>query len=214
MSSSGPMRTAAFGRLAGLLAYFVGIGGLVYGILFAYIVRGAPGWVARVWLLLAVLGGLAATGVLVGLYERVKETEEAVALWALLLGVVAGLGQMLNSSVGLGYSFNPAPVGVFVSEPDPLGVLRFGLNGVALFLFGWLMARGKNFPRALGYLAEVGGLLLLVIYAGRVTGIIDPAERITLIPPLLYGLVVHPILYVWLGRALGRRSAEASAEPR
>jgi hypothetical protein len=43
-------------------------------------------------------------------------------------------------------------------------------------------------------------------YVGRLTGVIDPADRITLIPPLLYGLLLHPVLYVWLGIVLWRRA--------
>jgi len=178
------------------------VGGLVYGALFAYIVAGAPTWVLRTWLILAILGGLASTGVFVALYERLNATAGAVARWALLLGVVAGLGQMLNASVGLGFEVNPPPDGAFISEPDPLGILRFGLNGVALFLFGWAIVRSAALPRGLGYLAEVGGVLLVTVYVGRLTGIIDPATRLTLIPPLLYGLAVHPVLFVWLGRLL------------
>jgi hypothetical protein len=190
-------------RLGGILSIFVGVGGLLYGILFAYIVAGSPTWVSRTWLVLAMLGGLAVTGVFVALYQQLSPVDHAIALWAALLGVVAGLGQMLNASVGLGYALNPAPEGAYVSEPDPLGILRFGLNGVALLIFAWVMLRSE-LPKGLTYLAEVGGVLLVVMYLGRLTGIIDPAERITLIPPIVYGLLVHPVLYAWLGRELLR----------
>lgn len=206
-SQAGPMRPddEPLERLGGALATFVGAGGLVYGLLFAYIVAGAPTWVLRTWLVFAVLGGLAVTGVFATLYERLRGASGgAVARWALLLGVVAGLGQMLNASVGLGYELNPPPEGAFISEPDPLGVLRFGLNGVALYLFGWAIVRSRRVPSALGLLAQAGGVLLVLVYVGRLTGIIDPVDRLTLIPPLLYGLFVHPILYVWLGRVLSR----------
>jgi hypothetical protein len=201
-------RDPSFDRFGAWLAISVGVGGLVYGALFAYIVAGAPTWILRTWLGLAILGGLAATGVFVALFERLDGAGGAVARWALHLGVVAALGQLLNASVALGFDVNPPPEGTFISEPDPLGILRFGLNGVALFLFGWAMVRSSALPRALGYLAEFGGVLLVAIYVGRVTGIIDPADRLTLIPPLLYGLAVHPILYVWLGRLLWVGSEE------
>jgi hypothetical protein len=196
-----------FERVAGALAVFVGVGGLVYGILFAYIVTGAPDAVVTTWTTLAVLGGLAVTGVFAGTYERLRGTAgEAVARWAVLLGVAAGVGQMLNAAVALGYELNASAEGAIPDGPDPLGVLRFGLNGVALFLFGWAMGRDAGFPRVLAYVAEVAGVVLVVTYIGRLTGVIDPAERITLIPPLLYGLLLHPVLFVWVGVELWRRN--------
>jgi hypothetical protein len=206
-------REGFFDRLGGALAISVGLGGLAYGILFAYIVEGAPVGVVRAWLVLAILGGLAVTGVFVAIHECLRGRDGAVSRWALLLGVVAGLGQMLNASVALGYELNPPPDGAVPAGPDPLGILRFGLNGVALFLFGLAMARTKRFPNALRYLAESGGVLLVVSYVGRLTGIIDPADRITLLPPLLYGVFVHPIFYVWLGRVLRGRQGEVGASP-
>jgi hypothetical protein len=145
-----------FERFGGFLAAFVGVGGLVYGILFAYIVEGAPSGVVTTWLVLAVLGGFAVTGVFAAVYEPLRDTEAgAVARWALLLGAVAGLGQMLNASVALGFELNPPAEGAVPEGPDPLGILRFGLNGVAVFLFGWAMTRSDRFPKALAYLAEV-----------------------------------------------------------
>jgi hypothetical protein len=202
----GTVNTTSFYRLAGWLATFIGIGGLAYGILFASIVEGASGAVLNTWFVLAILGGLAATGLYVALYERLRDVSPAVALLALLLGVAAGLGQMLNASVALGYATEAAvsPPGDFDGTPDPLGILRFGIQGIALFLFGWLLAKDRQLPKALGLLAQFAGFLLVVMYVGRLAEIIDPAERITLIPPLLYGLLVHPVFYVWLGRELLR----------
>ncbi|MGH2694783.1 MAG: hypothetical protein ACRDJJ_08190, partial [Actinomycetota bacterium] len=178
---------ASFYSLSGWLSFFVGLGGLVYGILFATIVEGASGAVVNTWLLLAIFGGLASSGLFVALYERLRDVSHSVAVWALLLGVTGAIGQMVNASVALGYvtEATPGPPGGFGGSPDPLGILRFGLNGVALFLFGWLLAKDRELPKALGYLAQLGGVLLVMMYAGRLAEIIDPAERITLIPPLL-----------------------------
>lgn len=205
----------SFQRFAGASAMFVGIGGLVYGILFAYIVAGTSRGVLMTWFALAIFGGLAVTVVFVALQERLRVVDRAVAVWALLLGVVAGLGQMLNASVALGYRLDSSapPPGNFDGTPDPLGLLRFGLNGVALFLFGWLMTRGGDLPKALGYLAQIGGVLLVVMFVGRLTGFINPDTRVTLIPPFVYGFAVHPLFYLWLGRHLLRPSVTAAAEP-
>ncbi|MCA1675440.1 MAG: hypothetical protein LC799_25730, partial [Actinobacteria bacterium] len=45
-------------RVAGPLARAVGVGGLLYGLLFVWIVQGAPDWVPEVWHALLVVGGL------------------------------------------------------------------------------------------------------------------------------------------------------------
>src|SRR5919198_3286069 len=203
-----PVDGTSFSRVGAFLAAFVGVGGLVYGILFALILKGTSTNVLRAWLVLAILGGLAVTGVFVALFERLRLTDPPLAMWALLLGVAAGLGQMLNASVALGYQiYVTPPPGTFEGTPDPVGILRFGLNGVALFLFGSVMVRARDFPRALGLLADAGGLLLVVMYVGRLAGFINPATKVTLIPPFLYGFVIHPVFYVWMARHLLRPQA-------
>jgi hypothetical protein len=146
---------------------------------------------------------LLATPVTVVLYLRLRDIDRGFALLALLLGLAAAFGQLENSGLGLGNELTPE-LG-HDAAPDPYGLFRFGLLGVALFIVGWLMTRGGGFPRGLGILGEVGGVLLVLVYLGRLTGVIDPATKITVLPPVLYGVVVHPIFYVWLGRVLRRR---------
>jgi hypothetical protein len=142
----------------------------------------------------------------VALYYRLRDTDRGFALLALLLGLAAALGQFENSALGLGGALTPE-IGAEGAAADPFGAFRFGLAGVALFLVGWLAVRGGALPRGLGYLAEAGGILLALVYLGRLTGVIDPATRITVLPPVLYGVVVHPVLYVWLGLVLRRTAA-------
>jgi hypothetical protein len=188
-------------RFAGLSAILVGVGGLAYGILFGAIVLGAPDAVSRVWLALGILGALFAIPVTVALYYRLRDTDRGFALLALLLGTFAALGQLENSALGLGNEITPELGGI---AADPYGAFRFGLLGVALLVVAWLVRRGGALPRGLGYLAALGGALLVIVYLGRLTGVIDPATKATVIPPVLYGLIVHPALYVWLGVILRR----------
>jgi hypothetical protein len=201
------MRT--YDRFAGTCAILVGVGGLLYGVLFGAIVLGASRPVAIAWLTLGLVGALLAAPVSVALYYRLRDTDRGFALLALLLGLAAALGQLENSALGLGGALTPEFAGPG-TPADPFGVFRFGLAGVALFVVGWLVVRGGALPRGLGYLAQVGGILLALVYVGRLTGVIDPATRITVLPPVLYGVVVHPILYVWLGVVLRRTAANAS----
>lgn len=196
----------AFQGFAGISAVLVGLGGLVYGLLFGAIVYDAGRGVQLAWLTLGLVGAALATPVVVALYYRLRDTDRGFALLALLLGVVAAAGQLENSALNLSLELVPELGGAPI---DPSGVLRFGLLGVSLFIVGWLMVRSGAFPKGLGYLGEVGGILLVLIYVGRVTGVIDPATKFTVIPPVLYGVVIHPIFYVWLGRLL-RREAETA----
>jgi hypothetical protein len=58
-----------------------------------------------------------------------------------------------------------------------------------------------------------GGGLLVLIYFGRLYDFITPASHTSLIPPFLYGFVVHPIFYGALGLILwrdGRRPVVAA----
>jgi hypothetical protein len=198
------MRT--FDRFAGTSAILVGLGGLVYGVLYGAIVLGASRPVRITWLAVGLLGALLTTPVLVALYYRLRDTDRGFALLALLLGLAAALGQFENSALGLGNELAPE-IGVEGAASDPFGVLRFGLAGVALFIVGWLIRQGGALPRGLGSLASAGGVLLVLVYLGRLTGVIDPATEVTTLPPLLYGLVVHPVFYVWLGVVLRRTAA-------
>ena len=206
------MRTASFDRFGGICAILLGIGGLIYAILFAFVVAGSPTWVTGLWLTFLLLGGLLTTVVTVALYQRLRETDEGVALWALLLGFAAAVGGFVHAAYQLIPITSPNPGVIVTTTPaDPLGILRFGLAGVTLVILGWLIARGGLLPRALGYLAYFGGALLVFIYVGRLFDFITPAEKITLIPPFVYGFIVHPLFYVWLGRELLRTAVPEPA---
>jgi hypothetical protein len=196
--------TRTFERFAGTCAILVGVGGLAYGLLFGWIVLGAGRAVDITWLTLGLLGALLATAVSVALYYRLRETDRGFALLALLLGVLASLGQLENSALGLGNTLTPELGG---APSDPYGAFRFGLTGVALFIVGWLILRGAALPRGMGWLGIAGGVLLALVYLGRLTGVIDPATKITVLPPVLYGIVIHPAFYVWLGFELRRTAA-------
>ena len=198
----------SFERFAGTSAILVGIGGLAYGILFGAIVQGAGSPTQEIWLALGLVGAVLATPVSVALYLGLRDVDRGFALLALLLGFAAALGQLENSGLGLGNELTPE-LG-HEAAPDPYGLFRFGLLGVALVIIGWLMSRADAFPRGLSILGEVGGVLLILVYLGRLTGVIDPATKITVLPPVLYGVVVHPIFYVWLGRVLRRGTPSAT----
>lgn len=193
-------------RVAGPCATAVGIGGLLYGVLFAWIVAGSPDWVPQVWFALLLGGGLVTVAVSVALYLRLRTVDDGLALTALLLGLAGSLGGAVHGAFNLAAQINPASVGEEAS-PDPGGVFRYLTAGVALALVGWLVIGGPSagLPKRLGQLAVLSGAILVFIYIGRLYDFITPSRRLTLTPPFLYGLVLHPLLYLWLGRVLAPR---------
>lgn len=192
-------------RLAGPLARAVGVGGLLYGLLFLWIVEDAPDWVPKVWHALLVVGGLLTIPVTVALYQVVRATDEGLALSALLLGIAGALGGVAHGAWNLAAIINVDQVGRDNASPDPGGILRYATAGLALMLIGWLVvaAPPRRLPVRFGWLAVVSGAVLIYIYLGRLYDFVTPAHKISLWAPVLYGLVLSPCLYLWLGRLLG-----------
>lgn len=74
-----------------------------------------------------------------------------------------------------------------------------------MLTFGWLITRGEPFPRALGYLACLAGVLLVLCYLIRLF-VLDAAGPVVLGPALLGGLLV-PVVSVLLRLSLYRVAA-------
>jgi hypothetical protein len=193
-----PARSASFERFAGVCAVLAGISGFLYAIAFVVLQDElSSGLFLR-------LGGLLTTAALVGIYERLRETDPSFALLALLLGVAGSLGSAVHGGYDLANVINPPTSMPELPNPvDPRGLLTFGVAGVALIVASWPIIRGGRFPRGLGYLGYVSAILLLALYLGRLI-ILDPTSPVILVPALLNGLVANPIFYVWLGLALLR----------
>lgn len=66
-------------------------------------------------------------------------------------------------------------------------------------LFGALEAA----PRGLAYLGYVSGVLLVLIYLGRLI-ILSASNPLVLGPAAIEGFIVNPAWYIWLGLALRR----------
>ncbi len=188
-----------FGRFAGACAVLAGAVTLAYSISFIILVNETLSSLA----LLA--NGLLATAVMVGLYERVKSAGASFALWALLLGIGAGVGAALHGGYDLAAVLHPhAPVDPSLpSQTDPRGLLTFGASGIGLWIFAWLILRKSDLPRALGYLGYVVAALEIVLYLGRLI-VLDASNPVIVVPALLAGFIATPIWYVWLGVSLWR----------
>lgn len=66
-------------------------------------------------------------------------------------------------------------------------------------MFGALEAA----PRGLAYLGYVSGVLLVLIYLGRLI-ILSASNPLVLGPAAIEGFIVNPAWYIWLGFALRR----------
>ena len=200
------MSRPSLDRVAGPLATAVAAGGLLFGALFFWIVQGAPDWVPEVWHALLLAGALLSVPVLVAVYQRVRPVDEGLALTALLLGLAGAMGGAVHGAFNLASQINLPSVGAGNSSADAGGVFRYLTAGLGLLVVGWLVVgdggRASALPVRLGQLALGSGAVLAFIYVGRLYDFITPATKFTLIPPLLYGLVLHPALYFWLGKLL------------
>jgi len=202
-----PARSAPFERFAGICAIFSGISGFLYAVAFIVLQNDLLSG------LFLMLTGLLSTAALVAVYERLRETDAAFALFGLLLGLAGALGSAVHGGYDLANAINPPPfVPDLLPNPvDPRGLLTFGVAGAALFVVAMLITRGGQFPRGLGYLAYLSAILLVVLYLGRLI-FFDPTNPVVLVPALLNGFLVNPALYIWLGLALlrGRNSRRTS----
>ena len=200
------MKSASFERLAGACAILAGIGGVAYGV--AFIILGNQ----LLYSILLMLGGLLTTVILAALYARLRQVDESLALLALLIGVVGALGSVAHGGYDLANAIHPPLSDPLAgtdlpSQIDARGLLTFGFVGLALLVLASLMGRSSRFPERLARLGYLLGMLLVIIYLGRLI-IFDPTNIVVRIA-LLAGVVVNTIWFIWLGLVLRRESSAA-----
>jgi hypothetical protein len=187
--------------LASTAAIGAGIIGLLYSASFVVVARFSPalgGGLAAAFLMLgALLGGVG----LLGLYFRVAPASGAFASLALILGLGGALAAALHGGYDLGNAIHP-PGGTTnaPSQVDPRGFGTFGLAGLSILLFSWLM-RADRWPRGLTTLGLASGVLLVLVYLARLI-VLDPVNPLVLGPAAVEGFVLNPAWYVWLGLTL------------
>jgi hypothetical protein len=197
--------TRMFERSSGASAIVVGIGGFLYSIAFVIVTASAPSTGHFLSALFLVLGGVIGVQVMAAVYRRVRDVDAGFALVALLFGFAGALGSALHGAYDLANLLHP-PTSALTDFPnaiDPRGVLTFGFSGLAIIVIARLIQRGGIFPRGLALLGYLSGILLVVIYLGRLV-ILDPANPLLLGPAALEGFIVNPVWYVWLGLTFWR----------
>lgn len=198
----------AFQKFAGLLAILAGVAGFLYSVSFIVIARSSPELGASLSAFFLLLGGVLTGGALVGLYKRLEAGDNGFALWALILAVGGALGAAVHGGYDLANAFNPPVSNLpaladLPNQVDPRGLLTFGVAGMSAVIFSLVIARSGELPKALGYLGYLLGVLLIVVYLGRLI-ILDATNVAIVIPALLTGFVVSPLWYIWLGIQLRR----------
>ncbi len=138
-----------------------------------------------------------------------------VAMLGLMLGSVAALGATIHGGYDLANVLNPPPalpddVAALPNQIDPRGLLTFGVAGLAVLIAGGLMRRHSHFSRSFTVLTFLLGVLLLVVYLGRLI-VLTPTSPLVLLPAAVTGFVVNPLWYLLLGLSLRRDEAQASA---
>jgi|SRR5579859_1906346 len=214
------MKATAFERFAGLCAILAGVFGLLYSISFVLIAQSAPVTAGLLSPLFLAVAGLLTTAALVGLYQRLQGVDGGFALLALGLGLAGALGAAVHGGYDLANAINPplandAAATALQGAPsqiDPRGLLTFGVAGLALCLFGWLLSQG-GLSRGLGLLSYLLAALLVIIYLARLI-ILQPTNPILLVPVLLVGFILNPVFYIWLGLSLWQEASQAVAARR
>lgn len=189
-----------YGRFAGICAILAGLVGLVYSV--SFVVLRNPALYSAALL----LGGLLGTVAMVAVYQRLRDTDASFALLGLLLALVGGMGATIHGGYDLANALHP-PATVNLDLPsaiDPRGMLTFGVAGLGMWVIAWLIVRGGQLPRGLGYLGYLLAALLIVIYLARLI-VLDASSPLVLAPAALTGFIVNPMWYVWLGRVLVRQ---------
>jgi len=199
------MKPSSFDRAAGLAAILAALVGFLYSVSFV-VLQNPP-----LYSLCLIAGGLLSLVALVALFERLGEVDSQVAILGLMLGFAAALGATIHGGYDLALALHPVadvPAGV-VALPnpiDPRGLLTFGVAGLSVLIASLLMRRHPQFSQGFMALTFVLGVLLIVVYFGRLI-VLTPSSPLLLLPAAFTGFVVNPLWYVLLGLALRRSEA-------
>jgi hypothetical protein len=201
---TGVTTSKTFERFAGACALAVGLGSLAYSLIFVVALRTTSRAAVMSAALFLLLGGLLLTPVVVALHQRLRAADEGFARWGLLLGTVGAMGSSIHGGFDLAKIVGPPTLPTEIPNPvDPRGFLTFGVTGLAVIIFAALIRRGGGLPRGLGWMGAAAGVLLILVYLGRLL-IHDPTNPALLGAAALLGFVVNPAWFIWLGIALRR----------
>ena len=127
-----------------------------------------------------------------------------LVLLGLLFGFAGTLGATIHGAYDVANLLH-APGGVVDPMPvDPRGLLTFGISGLGVLALSWEALGNAALPRTLGWLGVALGLLLVVIYLGRL--IVFDANSLLLLAPAGLGAVISIAWYAMVGQELLREA--------
>jgi hypothetical protein len=202
--------SADYERLAGSAALVAGATGIIYSVAFlgGVVAEWAPKLGVVVSSIALIVGSLLSLVVLVALYRRISAATPAWALLGLVLVAIGAAGAAIHGGYDLANAINP-PLGdpladaALPSSVDPRGLLTFGVSGLGLFVLAWQARGAAGLPSRLATLGVVVGLLLVLVYLGRMI-VLTPTNPLVAGPAALTGLILSPAFYLWLGTELRR----------
>lgn len=156
---------SSFTRFGALCAMAAGLAGLGYSISFSLYLNSPSRGRADADSLLLLAGGLVSTAAFTAVYERLRRTDAALALWGFVLALVGAFGAALHGAYDRANLANPPAslAGDLPSSVDPRGLGTFAFTGLALGVAGVLILRGGLLPRGLGYLGFLSAALLVFV---------------------------------------------------
>jgi hypothetical protein len=197
---------------AGSTAIAAGLGSIVYSV--AFLGGVVAGWGPELGLIVAsialIVGALLSVAVLVAVFLRLEGDYRAPGLIGLVFIAIGAAGAIAHGGYDLAITVHPPVTDVLGQAElpnlaDPRGLMTFGLTGVGLLILS-LVARGSGaLPRGIATLGAWVGVLLVVVYLGRLI-VLTPTNPLVAVPAALTGLVLSPAFYIWLGLELRRRS--------
>ena len=199
MATGDPTTDGSFDRWAGMAALASAAIALVYTVAFVVLAN------ATLYSLALLVGSLLSAVALFAVYERVRGAGSLARL-GLIFALAGVMGAAVHGAFDLANVIHPEvadPSGGGPFPVDPRGFLTFGVAGLGVLLLSWAGLNVAGLPRNLLYLGVVLGVLLVLIYLGRLI-VLDPKSYLVLGPAAI-GAVVSVVWYGWLGLLLLNR---------